>query len=89
MKADIVKNILASIILLFIMIAIYRMLPESFTNKQEKAQKNYDWFIKHPHPSYTAYKYEFDDQANIVDYENIARLMLNNQLTVDTIVEVI
>ena len=84
-----IETCLIAVLIIFALCSIVYYMREPFANKLDKAQKNYDWFSKHPNPTYTAYQREFADQADIVDYENIAKLVLTNQMTINAIADVI
>ena len=61
-------------ILLLIVYLVYRS-SEPFANKTNKAKSNYDWFAKHgANATYTQYRQDFGNDANIVDYEAIRKL---------------
>ncbi len=61
-------------ILILIIYLIYSS-SEKFTNKTDKAKSNFDWFSQQgSNATYTQYRQDFGDDANIVDYEAIRKL---------------
>jgi len=62
--------------------------PESFATKREKAGAIYNWFAANSRPTYTRYKSEMAG-SNVVEYEDVLRLMQDRDLTVASIEKIL
>lgn len=75
--------------LVIVLICYFIFRRESFANKTDKAKKYYDWFSHQKTPTYTSYRDEFNQDANIVEYEAVNKLWHNGPFNVGQIIQVI
>ena len=80
-----------AIIIITLMFIVVLMLDvnETFTNKHEKASAIYNWFSKSKSPEYSKYKSDLDYKSNVVEYNDILKLVKNHNLTVQSIENII
>ena len=66
------------------LIIVFSSTREDFANRREKARAIYDWFQRHPKPSYAEYRRDMNLASNIVEYEDALKLFQDRNLTVET-----
>lgn len=76
------------VIILIICVMIYKT-RENFATKRDKAETIYNWFTVNHNPLYTLYKQNMGKDSNIVEYEDVLKLMQNKRLSIDNIQKLI
>ncbi len=80
--------LLIGIVIVIVLIALWLPRVEGFRNKKEKARAIYDWFAGRQSFAYTDYKREIQG-SNIVEYEDMLRLVHEGRLTMDNALTVV
>lgn len=79
-------RIILVLIIIFIYFNSHSVSIDGFANKSEKAQSIFEWFKNAGlRATYENYKAQFASDSNIVEYEDVKRLFLNKNLTLDSV----
>jgi hypothetical protein len=78
-----------TLLLIILLIYLFNRKRETFASKEEKANKIYNWFTTTRTPTYIKYRKAMDRKSNIVEYDEIMKLAYQNNLDVNSIINVL